>query len=119
MGGGDRSYADADHRAHGVCLAGRNPKESRRGMHGPPDQADQEGDPAERDPGIHYERDEMTTKGDMPREERILVRVAPEIAELIPGFVKNRRKDIAEILGAGQRGEFVVERIEGHGKKGT
>src|SRR2546425_10973501 len=100
MGEGDRAPADADHRAHGVCLAGRNPKESRRGMHGPPDQADQEGNPAERDPGIYHERDEMTTKGDMPREERVLVRVAPEIAELIPGFLQNRRKDIAAITGA-------------------
>src|SRR2546428_13230380 len=119
MGEGDRSYADADHRAHGVCLAGRNPKEFRRGMQDPHDQADQEGDPAERDPGIHYERDEMTTKGDMPREERILVRVAPEIAELIPGFLQNRRKDIAAMLDAVQRGDFETVRLLGHSMKGA
>jgi hypothetical protein len=40
----------------------------------------------------------MTTKGNMHREEKILVRVSPEIAELIPGFLENRRKDIVEVI---------------------
>jgi len=61
----------------------------------------------------------MTTKGDMPREERILVRVASEIAELIPGFLQNRRKDIAAMLDAVQRGDFETVRLLGHSMKGA
>lgn len=61
----------------------------------------------------------MTTKGDMPREERILVRVASEIAELIPGFLQNRRKDIAAMLDAVQRGDFETVRVLGHSMKGA
>src|SRR6266852_5369810 len=119
MGERDRAPADADHRAFGVCLAGRNPKEPRRGMHGPPDQADQEGDPAERDPGIYHERDEMTAKADDNRAEKTIIRVDPEIAELIPGFLENRRKDIAAMLDAVQRGDFETVRILGHSMKGA
>jgi HPt (histidine-containing phosphotransfer) domain-containing protein len=61
----------------------------------------------------------MTTKGDMHREERILVRVAHEIAELIPGFLQNRRKDIAAMLDALQRGDFETVRLLGHSMKGA
>src|SRR2546428_9911776 len=61
----------------------------------------------------------MTTKGDMPREERILVRVASEIAELIPGFLQNRRKDIAAMLDAVQQGDFETVRLLGHSMKGA
>ena len=61
----------------------------------------------------------MTTKGDMPREERILVRVASEIAELVPGFLQNRRKDIAAMLDAVQRGDFETVRLLGHSMKGA
>jgi HPt (histidine-containing phosphotransfer) domain-containing protein len=61
----------------------------------------------------------MTTKGDMPREERILVHVASEIAELIPGFLRNRRKDVGAMLDAVQQGDFETVRLLGHSMKGA
>jgi HPt (histidine-containing phosphotransfer) domain-containing protein len=61
----------------------------------------------------------MTTKGGMHREDKILVRVYPEIAELIPGFLENRRKDIAAMLDAVQRGDFETVRVLGHGMNGS
>src|SRR5712692_5782144 len=88
-------------------------------MHGPSDQADQEGDPAERDPGTHHEHDEMTAKADDNRAEKTIIRVDPDIAELIPGFLENRRKDIAAMLDAVQRGDFETVRVLGHSMKGA
>src|SRR5438132_5653185 len=88
-------------------------------MHGPSDQADQEGDPAERDPGTHHEHDEMTSQPDDDRAEKTIIRVDPDIAELIPGFLENRRKDIAAMLDAVQRGDFETVRALGHSMKGA
>src|SRR5437879_10007923 len=88
-------------------------------MHGPSDQTDQEGDPAERDPGTHHEHDEMTSKPDDYRAEKTIIRVEPDIAELIPGFLENRRKDIAAMLDSVQRGDFETVRVLGHSMKGA
>src|SRR2546428_4718561 len=86
-------------------------------MHGPCDQADQEGDPAERDPGTHHEHDEMTSKPDDDRAEKTIIRVDPDIAELIPGFLENCGNDIAAMLDAVQRGDFETVRVLGHSMK--
>ena len=61
----------------------------------------------------------MTSKADDNRAEKTIIRVAPEIAELIPGFLENRRKDIAAMLDAVQRGEFETVRVLGHSMKGA
>jgi HPt (histidine-containing phosphotransfer) domain-containing protein len=61
----------------------------------------------------------MTSNADDNPAEKTIIRVAPEIAELIPGFLENRRKDIAAMLDAVQRGDFETVRVLGHSMKGA
>ena len=61
----------------------------------------------------------MTGKADDNRAKKIIIHVDPDIAELIPGFLENRRKDIAAMLDAMQRGDFESVRILGHSMKGA
>ena len=51
--------------------------------------------------------------------ERIVVRVDPDLADLIPGFIENRRKDIAAIIEALDNGDFEPVRSLGHSMKGA
>ena len=51
--------------------------------------------------------------------ERIVVRVDPDLEDLIPGFIENRRKDIAMILEALDNGDFELVRSLGHSMKGA
>ena len=53
------------------------------------------------------------------RAERILVRVNPKFADLIPGFLQNRRQDVSAILDALDRGDFQTVESLGHGMKGA
>ena len=42
-----------------------------------------------------------------------------EIADLIPGFLENRRKDVASIMEAVDRNDFETVRFLGHSMKGA
>jgi PAS domain S-box-containing protein len=53
------------------------------------------------------------------REDAILVRANPVIADLIPGFLHNRRQDVIAIRDALDRGDFAVVESLGHGMKGA
>src|SRR3954452_19069425 len=53
------------------------------------------------------------------RAETILVRVNPKFADLIPGFLQNRRQDVSAILDALDRGDFETVESLGHGMKGA
>ena len=61
----------------------------------------------------------MTAKADDNRAEKTIVRVDPDIAGLIPGFLENRRKDIAAMLDSVQRGDFETVQVLGHSMKGA
>jgi hypothetical protein len=52
-------------------------------------------------------------------QEPIRIRVDPELASLIPGFLENRRKDVTLLLAAVQTGDFETVRILGHSMKGS
>ena len=52
-------------------------------------------------------------------QEPIRIRVDPELASLIPGFLENRRKDVKSLLDAIDRGDFETARILGHSMKGS
>ncbi len=53
------------------------------------------------------------------RKSAILVHANPKIADLIPGFLQNRRQDVLAMLDALDRRDFeTVERL-GHGMKGA
>jgi len=59
----------------------------------------------------------------MPRKQaapkdRILVKVRPIVADMIPGFLTSRRKDVGSIREALDRGELEPIRVMGHNMKG-
>ena len=54
-----------------------------------------------------------------PNEAPIVVRVDPDLADLVPGFLENRRKDAAAIEVALQQGDYETIRILGHDMKGS
>ena len=47
-----------------------------------------------------------------PRD-RILVRVDPELVAAIPGFLEHRRRDVASLREAFERGDFEAIRVVG------
>ena len=51
--------------------------------------------------------------------DAILVRADPKFADLIPGFLQNRRQDVIALLDALDRGDFVTVESLGHGMKGA
>ena len=50
---------------------------------------------------------------------KIVVRVDPDIADLIPGFLENRQKDIKTIEETLQKGDYDILQRMGHTLKGT
>jgi hypothetical protein len=54
-----------------------------------------------------------------PEDAPIPIRVDPEIATLIPGFLANRHKDIVLLLDAVNQGDFETAQILGHSMKGS
>jgi CheY-like chemotaxis protein/HPt (histidine-containing phosphotransfer) domain-containing protein len=53
------------------------------------------------------------------RNEPILVRANPKIAEQIPMFLQNRRQDVITMLGALDRRDFATVEFLGHGMRGA
>jgi HPt (histidine-containing phosphotransfer) domain-containing protein len=55
----------------------------------------------------------------MDGKEKIVVKIDPEIADLIPGFLSNREKDIETMESCLEEGNFEqIERL-GHSMKGS
>jgi CheY-like chemotaxis protein/HPt (histidine-containing phosphotransfer) domain-containing protein len=50
---------------------------------------------------------------------RVRVRVDASVADLVPGFLENRRRDVGTITEAVARGDFENVRILGHNMKGS
>jgi HPt (histidine-containing phosphotransfer) domain-containing protein len=61
----------------------------------------------------------MTQQSALKQEERIIINVDPEIADLIPGFLENRRNDIKAMDVALKQGDFETIRVLGHSMKGA
>lgn len=61
----------------------------------------------------------MTQQSALRKEEKIIVYVDPEIADLIPGFLENRRKDTETIGKALTHGDFETIQVLGHSMKGA
>ena len=47
------------------------------------------------------------------------MRANPKFADLIPGFLQNRRQDVIAMLDALDRGDFAIVESLGHGMKGA
>ena len=52
------------------------------------------------------------------KDEKIVVLVDPELADLIPGYLKNRHTDVQSILGALEHGDCETIRVLAHSMKG-
>ncbi len=52
-------------------------------------------------------------------DQQIDVRIERDLADLIPGYLENRRKDATSIPAALARGDYETVRIIGHGMKGS
>lgn len=61
----------------------------------------------------------MTQQSALKQEAKIIVYVDPEIADLIPGFLENRRKDTQTMGDALTQGDFETIQILGHSMKGA
>jgi len=61
----------------------------------------------------------MTQQSALKQEAKTIVHVDPDIADLIPGFLENRHKDIGTIGEALTRGDFETIRFLGHSMKGA
>ena len=59
------------------------------------------------------------SKEESSRKDTILVRANPKFADLIPGFLQNRRQDVIAMLDALDRGDFATVESLGHGMKGA
>jgi len=53
------------------------------------------------------------------RNGEIIVVIEEDLRELIPGYLENRRKDMAEIVAALDRGDFETIRSLSHMMKGS
>ena len=61
----------------------------------------------------------MTQQSALKQDERIIVHVDPEIADLVPGFLENRRKDTETMGESLTQGDFEAIQILGHSMKGA
>jgi HPt (histidine-containing phosphotransfer) domain-containing protein len=61
----------------------------------------------------------MTQQSALRQEAKIIVHVDPDIADLIPGFLENRHKDIKTIGEALAQCNFETIRFLGHSMKGA
>ena len=61
----------------------------------------------------------LSSKEESNRKEMILVHPNPKFADLIPGFLLNRRHDVIAMLDALDRGDFETVESLGHGMKGA
>jgi CheY-like chemotaxis protein/HPt (histidine-containing phosphotransfer) domain-containing protein len=60
-----------------------------------------------------------SSKVESSRNDAILVRANPQFADLIPGFLENRRKEVISMLDALDRADFGTVESLGHGMKGA
>ncbi|TAJ09263.1 MAG: Hpt domain-containing protein [Nitrospirae bacterium] len=60
----------------------------------------------------------MTPEPDETPRDKIIVQGDPDLQELIPGFLENRRKDVAILIAANDRGDFQAIQALGHRLKG-
>jgi len=60
-----------------------------------------------------------SSKEESSPKDTILVRAIPKFADLMPGFLQNRRQDVIAMLDALDRGDFETVESLAHGMKGA
>jgi len=67
-----------------------------------------------------HSKDVPAASGDRgSRTDTMLVHVNPKLADLIPGFLQNRRHDVVAMLAALDGGDFAIVENLGHGMRGA
>ena len=61
----------------------------------------------------------MTSDNDLNQGEKIVVRIDPDLEDLIPGFLENRQRDITAIFDALGRNDYDSIAKAGHTMKGV
>ncbi len=61
----------------------------------------------------------MISTSDAPNGGKIIVRVDPDLEDLVPGFLENRQKDIQSVLEALTRNDYAAIAKIGHTMKGV
>ena len=51
--------------------------------------------------------------------DRIVITIDPDIAELVPGFLANRARDVMQLRAQSAAGRFAEARVLGHSMKGA
>lgn len=52
-------------------------------------------------------------------KEKIIVPIDPDIADLVPGFLANRRNDVEKLRALVAQGDFATIKLIGHSMKGA
>ncbi len=60
----------------------------------------------------------MRSSGNSSNTRRITVSIDPDLQDLVPGFLENRRKDAAALSRAARSGDLKTVRLLGHRMKG-
>ena len=61
----------------------------------------------------------MISENGGTQENKIIVLIDPELEDLIPGFLSNRRQDVIKMQAALAEGDYETIRILGHSMKGA
>ena len=59
----------------------------------------------------------MTQESGARQDDKIIVHVDPELEDLIPGFLENRRNDVKSMSEALEQGDSGTIRVLGHSMK--
>lgn len=60
----------------------------------------------------------MSKTSDTNASAKVTVSIDPDLAEIIPGFLENRRRDVQFLQSALQQSDFKTIRVLGHRMKG-
>ena len=61
----------------------------------------------------------MATDNQTNENKKIIVKIDPEVAGLIPAFLKNRNADVQLMLETLKKDDYVIIERTGHGMKGA
>ena len=61
----------------------------------------------------------METHHSLNENQKIVIKIDPELAELIPAFLKNRESDIRGLNESLAKSDYVIIERLGHGMKGA
>ena len=60
----------------------------------------------------------MTESTHVGESRKVTVYIDPDLEDIVPGFLENRRKDVTTLQAALQAGDFNTVRLLGHRMKG-